>query len=313
MGRKQKLRQKKKRNIKNKAATAAAEVTAAAAAAAVATTFSTEDAVVETAEEKLLALENQLPKSDTYVQAMADTDNISGREQFELLKRGVTEVECVHSMHSIGYMRLKSREEKRSHVALPWLLEGAIRGSVRSTINLIRVFNRNNRKTAALMDYWGKIYKKYYSERGFALVEHKDLKDLVERECVICSKTDTKTFTLQQCSGCNVYCYCSEECQTKHWKEYKHRNECKQVHTLNKYHKPYAKEIRDAVICGDKEIPSLEKLRYKLGLTRPREEYIEFHEPTHNGKKINPDDYVVGREDGTVWVGSTPRSPIRTS
>ena len=84
---------------------------------------------------------------------------------------------------------------------------------------------------------------------------------------------------------------------------------------LNKYHKPYAKEIRDAVIRGDREIPSLEKLRYKLGLTRPREEYLEFHKlkPTHNGIPIDPDDYLVGREDGKVWVGSTHCSPIRTS
>ncbi|OEU06248.1 hypothetical protein FRACYDRAFT_230826 [Fragilariopsis cylindrus CCMP1102] len=324
MGRKQKLRQEKK-HIKNKAATTAEVTAAAAAAAAVATTFLNEDAIAETAEEKMLAvrvrqieralaLDNQLPRSDTHVQAMADTDNISYGEQWELFEQGVTEDECVHSMQGMGDIYMNTTEEKRIHLALPWYLEGAIRGSVQSTISLMGTFYiRSNR---ALYCYWGKITKKYYG--GVALVDRmkfKELKDLVERECVICSKTDTSTFTLQQCKGCSVYCYCDEGCQTIHWEERKHRNECKQVHILNKYHKPYAKEIRDAVIRGDKEIPSLEKLRYKLGLTRPRKEYIEFHEPTstHNGKIINPDDYLVAREDGTVWVGSTPRSPIRTS
>ena len=90
MGRKQKLRQEK-RNIKNKAA--AAEVTAAAAEVTAA-------AAANAAEEKALALEDQLPKSDMYVQAlyMADTDNITRREQFELFKQGATEDACIHSI-----------------------------------------------------------------------------------------------------------------------------------------------------------------------------------------------------------------------
>ena len=189
-----------------------------------------------------------------------------------------------------------------AHAALPWHLEGAIRGGFKCTISLIRGFYKSeavpNRKTAALLDYLGKITKKYFSDVALDdAIELKNAKSLLVRECIICSKTDTKTLTLKQCQGCSVYCYCSEECQTIHWKEHKHRNECKQVQILNKYHKPYAKEIRDAVISGDKEIPSLEKLRNKLGLTRPKEEYSGLY-------PSNPDDYLVGREDGTVWVGS---------
>ncbi|OEU18401.1 hypothetical protein FRACYDRAFT_260370 [Fragilariopsis cylindrus CCMP1102] len=302
MGRKQKLRQEK-RNIKNKAA--AAEVTAAAAEVTAA-------AAANAAEEKALALEDQLPKSDMYVQAlyMADTDNITRREQFELFKRGATEDACIHSMFRMGKMLM------HAHMALPWFLEGAIRGSFQCTMKLLGQFYftktfQPNRKADALQDYWGEITKKFHS--GDSLVDTmKILKCSVTQECIICSKTDTKTLTLKQCEGCSVYCYCSVGCQTIHWKESKHRNECKQVHILNKYHKPYAKEIRDAVIRGDKEIPSLEKLRYKLGLTRPEEEYIEFFELTHNGEKIDPNDYLVGREDGTLWVGSTPSSPIGT-
>ncbi|OEU23391.1 hypothetical protein FRACYDRAFT_233564 [Fragilariopsis cylindrus CCMP1102] len=325
MGRKQKLRQEK-RNIRNKAA--AAEVTAAAVAtaaaevtaAAVATTSLTEYSISE----RVIVLQDQLPESDMYDQAAVI--NISYEEQYELFRRGITEDECVHSMQAMGEIfsgqweltmnRMQAmgeltrfKDKKRIHLALPWYLEAAIRGSVLSTRYLMARFYIRN--AAALHGYWGEIYKKYYSKRGFALVEHQDLKDLVERKCVICSKTDTKTLTLQQCKGCSAYCYCDEGCQAIHWEERKHRNECKQVQIFNKYHKPYAKEIRDAVIRGDKEIPSLEKLRYKLGLTRPQEEYIEFFELTHNGKKIDPNDYLVGREDGTLWVGSVSNSPIR--
>ena len=170
-----------------------------------------------------------------------------------------------------------------------------------------------NRNADTLYGYWGNI-----SISADTRQNPKDknvLKHRVGRTCIICSKTDTKTFTLKQCIGCSFYCYCSETCQTTHWKEHNHRGECKQLRILNKYHKPYAKAIRDAAIRGDKEIPSLEKLRYKLGLTRPLEDYQELITyNTHDGKLINPKDYVVAREDGTVWVGSFPSSsPIGTS
>ena len=270
--------------------------------------------------EKAEAIMNQFPKSDMYFQAkaMADTDNISAREQYELFKEGATEDGCIHCMWRMGKMTMNTPDGKcmQIHLALPWFLEGAIRGSSKCMMSLMWevYFSKADRKADALHCYWEEFVTQKYN--GVALVDEiqiKISKCLVERECVICSKTDTKTLTLQQCKGCSVYCYCGEGCQAIHWEERKHRNECKQVHILNKYHKPYAKEIRDAVIRGDKEIPSLEKLRYKLGLTRPQEEYQEFFKRTYNGKEIDPDDYLVAREDGTVWVGSFPSSPIGTS
>ena len=246
MGRKQKLRQEKKRNIKNKAAATAEVTAAAAAAAAVVKTFSTEDVIAETAEEKALAvrvrrkeralaLDNQLPRSDAYVQAMADTDNISYGEQWKLLIQGVTEDECVHSMQGMGDIYMNITEEKRIHLALPWFLEGAIRGSYLSLVSLIAEFYirkaGSSRKVDALHCYWEEfVTQKYNSVALVDEIQVKVSKCLVERECVICSKTDTKTLTLQQCKGCSLYCYCSEECQTIHWNEHKHRNECKQVH-----------------------------------------------------------------------------------
>jgi hypothetical protein len=82
---------------------------------------------------------------------------------------------------------------------------------------------------------------------------------------------------------------------------------------LNKYHKPYAKEIRDAAIRGDVVIPVLEKLRYKLGLTQPTEDYQELRDySTHEGKPIGPSEYLVAREDDNVHLGSFP-NPVGPS
>lgn len=58
---------------------------------------------------------------------------------------------------------------------------------------------------------------------------------------------------------------------------------------------------------GDIVIPALEKLRYKLGLSRPKEDYEELRDNnTRNGKTIIPSQYGIGRDDGTVWIGSFP-------
>mmetsp|Transcript_19969 Transcript_19969/g.20305 ORF Transcript_19969/g.20305 Transcript_19969/m.20305 type:complete len:152 (+) Transcript_19969:125-580(+) len=114
--------------------------------------------------------------------------------------------------------------------------------------------------------------------------------------------------------GCSTCCYCSEECQTIHWVGGNHRSECKHIQILNKYHKPYAKEIREAAVRGETH-PVLEKLRNKLGLTRPTEEYQELrceHPSTHDGEPIDPFKILVARDDGTVWIGSTP-DPIGLS
>ena len=322
MGRKQKLRQERK--IKNKNPTPAVVMTAP-------------EATVEVASEGILSMDaidaiaaevdSVFPKSDECVQA-TDTQIINGNEdyklhtneQYALFKQGATEHGCVHSMVYMGEMFLNRNNTpdglRNMHLAPPWLLEGAIRGSYRGIMTLIEECYMDqaepNRNADTLYGYWGKIARNIDTQLCPPIALNV-LKDRLVRTCVICSKTDTNTSTLKQCIGCSFHCYCSETCQTTHWKERKHRNECKQLRILNKYHKPYFNEIRDAVIRGDKEIPSLEKLRYKLGLTRPLEDYQELIDyNTHDGKSINPKDYVVAREDGTVWVGSFPSSPIGT-
>merc|ERR1712238_436873 len=99
--------------------------------------------------------------------------------------------------------------------------------------------------------------------------------------CVVCDKEDPEDndVTLVKCGICKYYSYCGKACQTRHWKEGKHMNECRQVMILRKYCKPsYVKEIREAIIGGQdpKEIHTLQRLRMKLGLNRPKEEYEEL-------------------------------------
>jgi len=75
--------------------------------------------------------------------------------------------------------------------------------------------------------------------------------------------------------------------------------------------------------------PALAKLRTKLGLTRPLHDYQALMDgytttttsttrSTHNKgssssnnggqkKPIIPSEYVIARNDGTVWIGSTPK------
>jgi len=327
MGRKQKLRQERK--IKNKNPTSAVVTTTAEATVeATSEGISSEAAISARAEE----VDSVFPKSDKYVQATVDTQIINGNEhyklhpfeQYVLFKQGATEHGCVHSMLLMDKMLRKGSTTTEGHcntppmymhLAHPWLLEGAIRGSFRCMMILIVEYYMDqaepNRNADVLKDYWGKIVND--SDTRLSNLGFKGLKIQIGRKCVICSKTDTNISTLKQCIGCSFHCYCSETCQTTHWKEHNHRGECRQLRILNKYHKPYAKVIRDAAIRGDIH-PALEKLRYKLGLTRPSEDYQELLDyNTHNGKSINPKDYVVPRRDGTVWVGSIPSSPIGTS
>jgi len=97
--------------------------------------------------------------------------------------------------------------------------------------------------------------------------------------CYVCEKIDTVDQTFEKCGIRKFYAYCGKDCQTYHWKEGKHMNECRQLILLRKYCKPsYVKEIREAIIGGQdpKEIHTLQRLRMKIGLNRPKEEYEEL-------------------------------------
>ena len=237
--------------------------------------------------------------------------NTDQMERLDLLKRGAIEHGCIHSMIVYAQFRLWLNNRKAIvHSAIPWYLEGAIRGSGGCVTELLATYRKDKVVLMkALSLYWTKMFPNFadWDNRNSDLYTQFDFDGLyeqkqhfIERSCAICGKEDTETLTLKQCIGCSACCYCSQECQTAHWEEHNHRGECKQVKILNKYHKPYAKEIREAVIRGDNNIPALEKLRYKLGLSRPLEDYVDLD---LSDKGIN---FRVGRKDGTLWAGSFP-------
>eukprot|EP00751_Fragilariopsis_kerguelensis_P042372 CAMPEP_0171005352 /NCGR_PEP_ID=MMETSP0736-20130129/18304_1 /TAXON_ID=186038 /ORGANISM="Fragilariopsis kerguelensis, Strain L26-C5" /LENGTH=333 /DNA_ID=CAMNT_0011435017 /DNA_START=79 /DNA_END=1080 /DNA_ORIENTATION=- len=303
MGRKDKLRREKQRKAKveNAAATATAPLTTT-------TVVADEDDDDD---------DQEFPKSDSYVLGMRLNDdhnkyNIDNDKEIkEAFMRGATEYGCVQSMGMVGLCHFWSNlNGKQIHLGVPWLLEEAIRGAMKPVQYLVEfVYNKVwPGQPRAIQKYWMKMFDKYYgwSESSGEKSNAKEVKDSINRVCFICFKRDTETLTLRQCKGCSTYCYCSQECQTIHHKD-GHKAECRQVKILTKYHKPYAKEIRQAAIRGETH-PALEKLRHKLGLSRPEEEYQELKMGIHEGKPINPYEYVVARNDGTVWVGSTPYS-----
>jgi hypothetical protein len=290
MGRKQKLREEKKRSIKNNPPSAAVTTTA------ISTALPTGDNHLD----YLIYLDREFPVSDEYAQVVANIENIEEREIFELCKRGVAKHNCVHSMHGMGKFMLMDGPDRKVF-ALSYFLDGAIRGSCQCAWRLID--DSSYKPAEALKAYWVKMVVKYGDDRK---LDTKRQKKRVVRECVICSRKDTERETLQQCKGCSLYCYCSEECQTIHWKTHNHSGECKQLGILNKYHKPYAKEIRDAVIRGDHDtdIPALEKLRIKLGSERyqSQEELARRNDPfIHEGIVSNDQRvFLAARRNGKV-------------
>mmetsp|Transcript_67969 Transcript_67969/g.76103 ORF Transcript_67969/g.76103 Transcript_67969/m.76103 type:complete len:350 (+) Transcript_67969:139-1188(+) len=210
---------------------------------------------------------------------------------------------CVHSMNSLG-TSYGAPQSKEFHLATPWLLESAIRGSEHGLMMLCMIpYSNAKPKPEALSIYWHRFSKKY--DKDDCVRSTKTLVTEATRSCVVCLRQDSKTFTLLQCDQCSLYCYCSSDCQRNHWLS-GHKAECNQVRILTKYHKPYANEIRKAAMRGDIVIPALEKLRYKLGLSRPKEDYEELIELHTGSTQGDPRKYVTARDDGTVWVGSFP-------
>jgi len=189
-------------------------------------------------------------------------------------------------------------------------VEGAIRGHeicIKKLVDEWYMEAEPNNATIALSNYWMKTYNRFDYDKEEKSIYGQELKvasDTIASLCFVCSKNDPGTVTrLQRCKKCKFYHYCSRECQAKHWNELNHEGECKQLAILNKYHKPYAKKIRKKIICRYRpcDMPALQALRAKLGLTRPREEYTDFSRDFQI-----PHSFVVARNDGTMHIGSTP-------
>jgi len=288
----------------------------------------------ETADERKEQNDNEFPQSDFY---------LLGKYMFEkskkehngimsapfqgftvLINRGVT-IGCVQSIFCWATLFI---QQKQTHNAVPYLLEGAIRGHTGCILKLsTNVYSKTiPRVSSVLKQYWMELFCIWNdstvsegllnpnSTKQHSIVEaYTTMTDKVGLECIICAKRDSDTVNLVKCAGCKHYFYCGEECQRIHWKgRYNHRGECKHLNILKKYHKPHANEIREAVIRGDCNIIPLQKLRMELGLSRPKEEYPEFHPlkevrgEVYHGPSYNPCKLLVARKDGTVHIGSSP-------
>ena len=267
------------------------------------------------------------PQSKFYLQACQLLEVGKKNEAIHKCMQGAKVYGCIYSMFMIATANNTSSNLKGRmiHLGVPWFLEGSIRGDVMSVKQLIGSYcQAKPRQPLVLMSYWLKLIHNYIEWSGLSNADtdtfHSKtnrVKDNVERRCAICKKLDTQLLTtsLRQCIGCSTCrCYCSKECectQIQLFKRYhkpraREIQECQQVKILEQYHEPYAKEIRDAAICGETH-PAIEILRYKLGLTQSIEEYQELCDgyTKNEEKQIDPFAYLVARDDGTVWIGST--------
>ena len=93
------------------------------------------------------------------------------------------------------------------------------------------------------------------------------------------------------------------------WVEGQHAGVCRQLGLLQKYHKPFAKKIwKDIAVHGipPKDIPELQELRQRLGLSRPQADYQNLLEAVQ-ARRLKSAELVLPRKDGTVQIGSFPR------
>ena len=95
-----------------------------------------------------------------------------------------------------------------------------------------------------------------------------------------------------------------DNCQSIQWRD-GHAGECRQLEILKKYHKPYRKKICSNIfnVIDPKDIPELQDLRDRLGLSRPKSEYQDLL----NRAKSVYINLIIPRKDGTVQIGSFPR------
>ena len=218
----------------------------------------------------------------------------------DAFKRGAENDGCVPCMVFYIYAQWK---RDNFHLLLPYVIEAAVRGHAGCIDELVDCYQKAEPVTAnALAGFWAKLRidmgSKFVTEE-----KRKEIKKNIAKFCRVCGKEESEEnndVTLVKCGICKFYSYCGKYCQTRHWKEGKHMNECRQVILLRKYCKPsYVKEIREAIINGQdpKEIHTLQRLRMKLGLNRPKEEYEDFllsfandddnNTNNSNNKKIN--------------------------
>jgi len=219
-------------------------------------------------------------------------------------------------------------DNKHLHLALPLFLEGFIRGNPDDLGVFDAIHDEHERchdeedysrfgdwhPAKPLCHYWKKHESKMENDdQEDRLQVKKDCKATKKRRsnhCAVCKKEDDpETVTLSKCDGCHFYFYCSKECQKKMWVDGQHAGVCLQLRILQKYHKPFAEKIwEDIAVRGiaPRDIPELQELRQRLGLSRPQADYQNLLDAAKAGH-LHSTELILPRKDGTVQIGSFPR------
>jgi len=220
---------------------------------------------------------------------------------------------------------------KHLHLALPLFLELFIRGHLffDDILDHDRIYAEHERchdeedysrfgdrnPAMPLCRYWKKFSLKTknddddWENRTQVKQDCKAVKKERSNNCAVCKKEDDpETVTLMKCDGCHVYFYCSRTCQKKMWGKGQHAGVCRQLRILQKYHKPFAKKIwEDIAVRGiaPQDIPELQELRQRLGLSRPLADYQDLLDEAKAGR-LDSAKLILPRKDGTVQIGSFP-------
>ena len=215
--------------------------------------------------------------------------------------------------NEVGQIRMM--DHPHLHLLMPLFLEGAIRGSAKAidamyVVYLQRPGGEGFGSCHSIATYWLK-YKRKNSTRERRATEKQvieDKKEEASRLCCVCHKPDSDTVTLRKCDGCKFYYYCGTECQKSHWHA-GHGCVCRHLGLLKKYHRPFAEKIQNDIIVhgiDPENIPELQELRTRLGLSRPQTGYQEMLDAVQ-ARRIHPVELILPRKDGTVQMGSFPR------
>ena len=238
-------------------------------------------------------------------------------EATKAFKHGADNDGCVWCI--FVYAEILRSNHDKLYAALPYYLEGAIRGHSTCIANLLEeVYNKEefglSCTTHGLYNFWIKIMIELDPKlnQDEAHDQRMNSREELRKGCRFCSTENLPEHHL--CEGCRCYSYCCKEHQRSDWIANNHRGECRQLKILKHQYRHHAKKIRDAITSGvdPKTIESLQRLRTELGLNRVKEDYDELLQLLDNddtkdrNKSPNRYDYLTGRPlDGTVHIGST--------
>ena len=313
---------KKSKANRKKAPIATAAVTATAAAAVVATATETK--------------RGEFPKSTFCVKGESFYKKGNHAKAQKIYLQGI-EHGCVHCLSEytttilLDGATIKNTHKVKElvknnmnlHLILPIALEGAIRGNPDGIFTLCGVYAQvqheekdicrfgHSHPATPLVIYWNKFGLKNLGREGKTLTKegNEEMKKCHGTMCSVCGKQDSETVTLMKCDGCKFYYYCSKECQKRMWQEGQHAGVCRHLGILQKYHKPFAKNIwKDIAVHGipPQDIPELQELRQRLCLSRPQTDYQELLDAAQTGR-LKSTQLILPRKDGTVQIGSFPR------